>query len=134
MKFTFESDMVRGQCYRCPLWQEDYDEDGGWAEYCKLDHEVDAYGEDPSCCPLKESNEVNWHPYPEEKPTPTEKDYNAKPFLITIRQRDGYEFVTISVYHFLLSVFEKVRYYGDSSITAWAELPKPYKKEETNDI
>ena len=95
----------------------------------KYDHYGNGY-KDALCwvSDMLDTLEPSWHEYPREKPT--YKDNHAKPFLITIRQKDGYEFVTISVYHFQLSVFEMVGYYDDSSITAWAELPKPYKEEK----
>lgn len=117
MRFTFEADMVKGQCYRCPLWQEDYDEDGGWAEYCKLDHEVDAYDEDPSCCPLKESNEVVWHPYPEEKPT------RRGNYLVTLNVGGGKKMICT-----LCS--PQTGDFNTDSVLAWAELPEPYKEED----
>lgn len=120
MKFTFEADMVRGQCYRCPLWQEDYDEDGGWAEYCKLDHEVDAYDEDSDDCPLKEANEVVWHPFPKERPNEN-GDY-----LVTIRWKiaKGETYLTVGNASWMGYGWDML----DTEILAWSELPEPYKE------
>lgn len=113
MKFTFEADMVRGQCYCCPIIY--YDDEG--FEHCGLDRSVTCLEVEPSECPLKEANEVAWHPYPKEKPPRkgvyfvcvTEKGENQVDYLYY----KGKEFIIF-----------------DDLIEAWAEIYVPYKEEE----
>lgn len=64
MKFQFESDMKKGQCYKCPCMMEDYENN---ACVCGVTDELTHLQVEQSECPLEEVKTV-WHPYPAEKP------------------------------------------------------------------
>lgn len=106
MKFTFEADMVRGQCYCCPLL---YFDDEGF-EHCGLGRSITCLEVEPSECPLKEANEVNWHPYPEEKPT------RSGFYLVTPKSGIVCSIPWVEEQGWSITV----------GIKAWAECPRPY--------
>ena len=54
MKFTFEADMVKGQCYRCPFMVDSFFYDD---HRCSLNKEEVALTVDADECPLKEVEE-----------------------------------------------------------------------------
>ena len=63
-------------------------------------------------------NKVNWHPYPQERPI-EDNDY-----LITVKYRHTRKVMkwdSVNGY-----------FYIEGNVTAWAELPEPYK-EQKND-
>lgn len=69
---------------------------------------------------------VDWHPYPETKP-----DF-YKPVLVTLSYSDGYKVVEIDELHSSPYLKKKEIWGFDRpgrKITAWAELPEPYKQE-----
>ncbi len=105
MKFTFESNMYKGECYRCPMAQD-----------CSVATIVDS-----SECPLMEANETVWHPFPDQEP--------KKPgaYLVTV------EYFTPPDYKVLKEV-DVYRWNGtdwdlsrNEGITAWAHLPRGYE-------
>lgn len=117
MKFTFESDMKKGDCFSCPLNHYDYANKG--IAVCGL---TNVLGEAGKECPLEEAKEIEWHPYPEEKPP------HAGRFLVTYKNKQCHnrrETKTVS-YLFKSSMFNSHK----DSIIAWAELPEPYKEEK----
>ena len=64
-------------------------------------------------------NTVKWHPFPQEKPKKDNK------YLVSIKTRD-YGFTSTS--HWIGS-HDTFRDYWDECISAWAELPEPYKED-----
>lgn len=107
MKFTFEANMYKGECYRCPMAQE---REIGYM--CAIDDCFVTAIEDPSECPLKESNVVEWHPYPEKKPP------RSGVYLVT--PKSG---IVCSI-----PFVEEQGWPVTVGIKAWAELPAPYKE------
>lgn len=69
--------------------------------------------------------EPSWHEYPEEKPT--EKNGYV---VSVVDESNGYCFTDASFYHPNLDRFEIDDVY-QLHVYAWAERPKPYKKEAT---
>lgn len=67
---------------------------------------------------LRNLKGIEWHPYPQEKPT---KDGT---YLVTIKYEDDEESCVIT------SVFIETydSFCGGRFISAWAELPKPYEE------
>lgn len=106
MKYTFEANLYKGECYRCPMAQE-----REIGTICGIDDCFVTAIEDSSECPLKESNEVVWHLYSEEKPT-----------------HSGYYLVTLNMFgKIFVNVYPSNGSF-DVPVIAWAELPKPYKE------
>ena len=70
----------------------------------------------------KRKNEIKlrWRPFPEEKPK------QARNCIVSI-SCDGTEYTTSSWWDSREKQFED---YWDSVITAWAYMPRPYKKEK----
>ena len=64
---------------------------------------------------------IKWHPFPEEKPK------RAKNCMVSI-SCDGTEYTDSSWWNSKEKQFEN---YWDSVITAWAYMPRPYKKESS---
>lgn len=64
---------------------------------------------------------LKWHPYPEEKPK------QARNCIVSISS-DGTEFTASSWWDSKEKQFEN---FLDSAITAWAYMPRPYKKESS---
>lgn len=68
--------------------------------------------------------QVNWHPYPEEKPTKKDR------YLISLDDGNGHQYITIAAFY-------KDIFWGsgviDHIVIAWAELPEPYRPEVNND-
>lgn len=69
--------------------------------------------------------EPSWHPYPAEKPT--EKNGYV---VSVVDESNGYCFTDASFYHPNLDRFEIDDVY-QLHVYAWAERPKPYKKDGT---
>ena len=61
-------------------------------------------------------NKVKWHPYPQERPI-EDDDY-----LITVKYRRARKVTT----------WDSVNgyFYIEGDVTAWAELPEPYKEDK----
>lgn len=118
MKFVFEADMKKGDCSSCPLCEYDYHNDCG-EFYCAIDNSMVSLEVDPADCPLEEHHGIEWHPYPQEKPTENEKYLLTCQYPHCIGVTFGKwwddEFVDID---------------EERKILAWAELPKPYEEEE----
>lgn len=74
-----------------------------------------------------DSLEPSWHPYPAEKPE--EKNGYV---VSVVDESNGYCFTDASFYHPNLDRFEIDDVY-QLHVYAWAERPKPYKKEINND-
>lgn len=123
-RFSFESDMNKGQCSCCPLldWSEERTE-----FICSMTGECIPLEVDPQDCPLEEYHGVEWHKYPEEKPPET-----------------GYYLITVDLGR---GIYVRSDHYTDGSVMlggrwdegfvvcgtkpiAWAYMPKPYKGEE----
>ena len=70
---------------------------------------------------MKNVNEIRlrWHPFPEEKPKRTAN-------CIVFISCDETEYTTSSWWYYQEKQFSS---YFDSTITAWAYMPRPYKKE-----
>ena len=62
---------------------------------------------------------IKWHPFPEEKPK------RAADYIVSL-SLDGTEYVTSSWWDSKEKQFSD---YFDNIITAWAYMPRPYKKE-----
>lgn len=118
MKYIFESDMEKGQCYMCPMCKE---REIGYM--CAIDDCFVTAIEDPSECPLQESNEVVWHPFPKEKPN-EDGDY-----LVTIQWNipKGEPYRVVGNASWMGFGWDM----SDTEILAWSELPRPY--EEVSD-
>ena len=65
---------------------------------------------------------MEWHPYPEEKP---KKKRNC---IVSVAYFEK-EFTTTSWWDPKIGWFEDFPKYMDGLITAWAYMPRPYKKE-----
>lgn len=80
-----------------------------------------------NCLRWLDQFEPSWHEYPKEKPVSGlyRVTLDVPPFAIT---RDLY-------YNSVTGLWEHPRGGGEIAldVIAWAELPKPYKKEATND-
>ena len=67
---------------------------------------------------------VNWHPYPEEKPTKKDR------YLINLDDGNGYQYITIATFY-------KDTFWEsgviDHIVIAWAELPEPYIPPQPED-
>lgn len=88
-------------------------------DYLSTQEDIEAFGYARECV----ENGIVWHPYPDEKP----KDLNDK--LVTIRESSGNRYTTIGFY-------DEGQWYGregfwmpNNRVTAWAELPEPYRRE-----
>ena len=70
-----------------------------------------------------------WHPYPKEKPSV--KDNNKKEdYLVTIRHKKETFVINASFHPFYKQFFQEYMISDlDKFVTAWAELPEPYKEE-----
>ena len=66
---------------------------------------------------------MEWHPYPEEKP---KKKRNC---IVSVAYFEK-EFTTTSWWDPKIGWFEDFPKYMDDLITAWAYMPRPYKKEK----
>ena len=64
-------------------------------------------------------NKVKWHPYPKEEP-PEEDDY-----LVTVRGD-----LNPFIYYLYYSSYTTGRGSQWDYVTAWMDIPKPYKEEE----
>lgn len=83
---------------------------------CKLDDGMSVI----ECMENPNERVVTWHPYPQDKP----KD-GVTEYLISVAPEGGDPFVICSEW--------QNGYWGgfknkDGSVTAWAEMPKPYKE------
>lgn len=107
MKFTFEADMYKGQCSHCPCHYNDMADN----DRCGVDEAMTSGWVEELDCPLKEANEVVWHPYSEEKPT-----------------QSGYYLVTLNMFGKIFVNVHPSNGSFDVPVIAWAELPKPYKE------
>ena len=65
---------------------------------------------------------LKWHPFPEEKP---KKKRNC---IVSVAYFEK-EFTTTSWWDPKIGWFEDFPKYMDDLITAWAYMPRPYKKE-----
>ena len=63
--------------------------------------------------------EIEWHRYPDEKPKEDDR------YIITVSAKHAL-FTKTSNWSSRRNVFED---YWDELVTAWAELPEPYKEE-----
>ena len=62
---------------------------------------------------------VDWHPYPLELPD------SGNNCLVTVKDKDGFNYVVTTMYMNLTGwVIDK-----NYQVTAWAELPEPYRLE-----
>lgn len=63
---------------------------------------------------------INWHPYPDEKPTKKDR------YLISLDDGNGHQYITIATFY-------KDTFWEsgaiDHIVSAWAEMPEPYKSE-----
>lgn len=121
MKFTFEADMIRGMCCRCPIL---YFDDEGF-EHCGLDRGITCLEVEPDECPLKEANEVVWHPYPKEKPT------ENKEYRVTVPVTPSSNGTLCLYYHNRRDCWASSSgkiFKGE--VLAWTKLPEPYEEEE----
>ena len=77
-------------------------------------------------------NKIKWHPYPKEKPLV--KDSNkVEDYLVTIRFKKEKFVINASFSPYYKQFYkEYMRSDLDKFVTAWAELPEPYK-EQKND-
>ena len=64
--------------------------------------------------------QVDWHPYPEQKPEP----YHT--YIITIREEGHLITLSDFYYHYGWQFYE-------DCVVAWAELPEPYDPEGEDD-
>lgn len=71
--------------------------------------------------------EVIWHPYPQEKPTEDERWY-----LATFSFGEDGTIAHTSYYDLLHRFIDYAGNSYDKYVIAWAELPKPYEKEDSN--
>lgn len=70
--------------------------------------------------------EPSWHPYPAEKPT------EDGAYLITRYTKHGGIFIDIDSWISEYEMFDSTEDIPSSmKVLAWMELPKPYKREET---
>lgn len=64
---------------------------------------------------------VDWHPYPEEKPTKKDR------YLISLDDGNGHQYITIATFY-------KDTFWEsgaiDHIVSAWAELPEPFDEGE----
>lgn len=114
MKFTFEANMKKGECYKCPIKQP-----VGKRWYCSfLD---DFIGYVSYACPLEEATEVLWHQFPKEKPT---EEYGY--YLVTVADREAHEAIWSDGFYW------DDEYDGSriDEVTAWAEMPRPYEEAD----
>lgn len=67
---------------------------------------------------------VDWHPYPEEKPTKKDR------YLISIDDGNGHQYITIA------TLYKDIFWESgviDHIVIAWADLPEPYRPEVNDD-
>lgn len=69
-------------------------------------------------------NKVIWHPYPQEKPKKNDS------YLITLKGRNSIPFVCQDIYNDDIKAFRFEGYSTFEKVTAWAELPEPYKENK----
>lgn len=87
-----------------------------------------SYGEScayEKCLELLDKLDIFWHPFPAKKP----KEKNGY-MVSVVDESNGYCFTDVSFYHPNLGRFEMDDVY-QLHVYAWAELPKPCKKDET---
>ena len=74
-------------------------------------------------------NKVIWHPYPKKKPLV--KDNNKEEdYLVTIRYRKEILVINASFSPYYKQFYREYMISDlDKFVTAWAELPEPYKEE-----
>lgn len=76
---------------------------------------------------LLDQLEPSWHEYPREKPT------EDGAYLITRYTKHGGVFIDIDSWISEYEMFDSTEDIPSSmKVLAWMELPKPYRKEETN--
>lgn len=81
----------------------------------------------PAYKPKAEKTKVKWHPYPKEKPLVKDK---VEDYLVTIRFKKEKFVINASFSPYYKQFYkEYMRSDLDKFVTAWAELPEPYKEE-----
>lgn len=98
------------------ILKEDYWNDDGYGKESQL-YDDTALALDMAIKALKE--QIVWHPYPKEKPRP------GNEYLITYKG-----FVTGSPYVHICNYYAGG--FSSASVTAWAEIPKPYEEGAEN--
>ena len=82
----------------------------------------------PSYCPKEKETKVKWHPYPKEKP-PVKDNNKKEDYLVTIRHKKETFVINASFHPFYKQFFQEYMISDlDNFVTAWAELPEPYKE------
>lgn len=82
----------------------------------------------PSYCPKEKETKVKWHPYPKEKPLVKDND-KVEDYLVTIRFKKEKFVINASFSPYYKQFYkEYMRSDLDNFVTAWAELPEPYKE------
>ena len=74
-------------------------------------------------------NKVKWHPYPKEKP-PVKDNDKVEDYLVTIRYRKEILVINASFSPYCKQFYREYMISDlDKFVTAWAEIPEPYKEE-----
>lgn len=82
----------------------------------------------PSYCPKEKETKVKWHPYPEEKPLVKDND-KVEDYLVTIRFKKEKFVINASFSPYYKQFYKEYMISDlDKFVTAWAELPEPYKE------